>query len=75
MFGNKALKIENQQLRERLFMFLQVRDSLNQKMMYLLLDARGHVEKANDIFLSEMQSDATFITGKLLTDLVPAHLR
>lgn len=75
MFGNKALQLENQQLRERLNMFLQVRDSLNQKMMYLLLDARGHVEKANDIFLSEMQSDATFITGKLLTDLVPAHLR
>lgn len=75
MFGNKALKLENQQLRERLDMFLQVRDSLNQKMMHLLLDARGRVEKANDIFLSELQSDTAFVTGKVLTDLVPAHLR
>jgi len=75
MFGNKALKIENQQLRERLNMFLQVRESLNQKMMYLLLDGRGRIDSANDIFLSELQSDAAFITGKLLTDLVPAHLR
>ena len=63
MFGNKALKLENQQLRERLDMFLQVRDSLNQKMMHLMLDARGRIERANDNFLSELQADAAFFSG------------
>ncbi len=75
MFGNKALKIENQQLRERLNMFLQVRDSLNQKMMYLLLDGRGRIERVNDNFLGELQSDAAFFQGKTLLDLVPPDLR
>jgi methyl-accepting chemotaxis protein len=75
MFGNKALKLENQQLRERLNMFIQVRDSLNQKMMYLLLDVRGRIQSANDNFLQELQSDATFFQGKTLPELVPAELR
>ncbi|WP_348727924.1 methyl-accepting chemotaxis protein [Rheinheimera texasensis] len=75
MFGNKALKLENQQLRERLDMFLQVRDSLNQKMMHLMLDARGRIERANDNFLSELQADAAFFQGKTLLDLIPAELR
>lgn len=75
MFGNKALKLENQQLRERLDMFLQVRDSLNQKMMHLMLDGRGRIERANDNFLSELQSDAAFFQGKTLLDLVPSDLR
>ena len=75
MFGNKALKIENQQLRERLDMFLQVRDSLGQRMMHLMMDERGRIISANDNFLSELQSPASFFSGKTLLDLVPAPLR
>ncbi|ALZ77283.1 methyl-accepting chemotaxis protein [Rheinheimera sp. F8] len=75
MFGNRALKLENQQLRERLNMFLQVRDSLGQKMMHLMLDAQGRIVTANHNFLAELQAETSAVTAKSLLDLVPVHLR
>ncbi|AZE59150.1 PAS domain-containing methyl-accepting chemotaxis protein [Pseudomonas sp. SWRI124] len=72
---NTRLKQELAALREELSSLLQVKESLENEMLCLTLDAEGRVEWANANFLQELVYPLSEIVGRAIEDLVPAHVR
>ncbi len=72
---NTRLKQELSALREELSSLHQVKESLENEMLCLTLDAEGRVEWANANFLQELAYQATNIVGRRIDDLVPPHVR
>jgi len=72
---NTRLKHELSALREELSSLQQVRESLESEMMILTLDPEGRIESVNAIFLQEMAYQASQLQGRLIDDLVPAHVK
>ncbi|WP_226477374.1 PAS domain-containing methyl-accepting chemotaxis protein [Pseudomonas sp. MWU16-30323] len=72
---NTRLKQELSALREELSSLHQVRESLESEMMTLTLDPEGRIESVNAIFLQEMAYQGSQLEGRLIEDLVPAHVK
>ncbi len=72
---NTRLKQELSALREELSSLQQVKESLESEMMALTLDPDGCIESVNAIFLQEMAYQASQLQGRLIEELVPAHVR
>ncbi|MDY0833284.1 PAS domain-containing methyl-accepting chemotaxis protein [Pseudomonas sp. SED1] len=72
---NTRLKQELSALREELSSLQQVRESLESEMMALTLDPEGRIESVNAIFLQEMGYQGSQLQGRLIEDLVPAHVK
>ncbi|OWP69223.1 chemotaxis protein [Pseudomonas sp. K2I15] len=72
---NTRLKQELSALREELSSLQQVRESLESEMMTLTLDPEGRIESVNTLFLQEMAYQASQLQGRLIEDLVPAHVK
>ncbi|WP_370881228.1 PAS domain-containing protein [Pseudomonas synxantha] len=72
---NTRLKQELAALREDLSSLLQVKESLENEMLCLTLNAEGRVEWANANFLQELVYPLSEIVGRAIEDLVPAHVR
>nr|WP_330214087.1 PAS domain-containing methyl-accepting chemotaxis protein [Pseudomonas sp. Z18(2022)] len=72
---NTRLKQELSALREELSSLQQVKESLESEMMALTLDPDGRIESVNAIFLQEMTYQASQLQGRLIEELVPAHVR
>jgi methyl-accepting chemotaxis protein len=53
----------------------QVRESLESEMMALTLDPEGRIESVNAIFLQEMGYQGSQLEGRLIEDLMPAHVK
>ncbi|WP_175252947.1 PAS domain-containing methyl-accepting chemotaxis protein [Pseudomonas sp. BMW13] len=71
----KRLKLENHTLREELSVIEQVRDSLDEEMLGLTLDALGNIKVVNKNFLDEMKYSANQLVGKSLLDFIPDRVR
>jgi len=74
MFATR-LKQEMQALREQLSSIEQVRASLDEEMLALILDPQGRIESANDNFLKEMHYSAAQLQGRMLLEVIPPHVR
>ena len=72
---NTRLKQELSALREELSSLLQVRESLESEMLALTLDPEGRIASVNVNFLEEMVYQGTSLQGRLIDDLVPAHVK
>jgi len=72
---NTRLKQELSALREELSSLQQVRESLESEMLTLTLDPTGRIESVNANFLQEMAYPATALQGRLIDELVPAHVK
>jgi methyl-accepting chemotaxis protein len=72
---NTRLKQELSALREELSSLQQVKESLDSEMMTLTLDPEGRIESVNAIFLQEMGYQASQLQGRLIDDMVPAHVK
>ncbi|NWC93788.1 PAS domain-containing methyl-accepting chemotaxis protein [Pseudomonas sp. IPO3778] len=72
---NTRLKQELSALREELSSLQQVKESLDSEMMTLTLDPEGRIESVNAIFLQEMGYQASQLQGRLIDDIVPAHVK
>ncbi len=74
-FGLKALREENQQLKEQVSMQAQIRDSVSKQMMRLTMDANGKIRAVNANFCSESALNETDVIGRPVLDLVPSFLQ
>ncbi|CAE6944161.1 Biofilm dispersion protein BdlA [Ectopseudomonas oleovorans] len=74
MFNGRS-KQELQALREDLSSVEQVRASLEEEMLVLILDPQGRIERANENFLKEMGYTADRLRGEQLLKLIPEHVR
>ena len=72
---NTRLKQELSALREELSSLHQVRESLESEMMTLTLDPEGRIESVNAIFLQEMAYQGSQLEGRLIEDMMPAHVK
>ncbi|WP_275545766.1 MULTISPECIES: methyl-accepting chemotaxis protein [unclassified Pseudomonas] len=72
---NGRLKQELQALREDLSSVEQVRASLEEEMLVLILDPQGRIERANDNFLGEMGYTPQRLQGQSLLAMIPEHVR
>ena len=72
---NSRMKQEMEALRENLSSIEQVRASLDEEMLGLILDSQGRIEHVNDNFLKEMHYKADQLQGRSLLDLIPEHVR
>jgi methyl-accepting chemotaxis protein len=72
---NTRLKQELSALREELSSLQQVKESLDSEMMTLTLDPEGRIESVNAIFLQETGYQASQLQGRLIDDIVPAHVK
>ncbi|QJI27313.1 PAS domain-containing methyl-accepting chemotaxis protein [Pseudomonas sp. ADAK18] len=72
---NTRLKQELSALREELSSLLQVRESLESEMLALTLDPEGRITSVNANFLEEMAYQGINLQGRLIDDLVPAHVK
>ena len=70
---NKHYKQQIEVLTEKLSSLEQVRESLDQEMLALTLDAQGRILQINRNFQEEMAHQGDKLTGRLLTELVPTH--
>lgn len=75
MFFNQSLQKENQQLKEELYSLVQVRESLEQDMLRITLNAKGVVQSVNARFHKELGLAKESVEGKHLTALVPEKAR
>ncbi|VXC23413.1 Biofilm dispersion protein BdlA [Pseudomonas sp. 8O] len=73
MFATR-LKQELQALREELSSVEQVRTSLDQEMLALILDPQGRIESVNANFEKEMLYRADQLRGRPLLELIPEHV-
>nr|WP_196475291.1 methyl-accepting chemotaxis protein [Pseudomonas chaetocerotis] len=73
MFATR-LKQELQALREELSSVEQVRTSLDQEMLALILDPQGRIESVNANFEKEMLYRADQLRGRPLLALIPEHV-
>jgi len=74
-FGLKALREENQQLKEQLNMQAQIRDSVSKQMMQLTTDPTGQIRAVNANFCNEIATTETDMLGRQVLDLVPSFLQ
>ena len=74
-FGLKALREENQQLKEQLNMQAQIRDSVSKQMMRLTTDPTGQIRAVNANFCSETAATETDLLGRQVLTLVPSFLQ
>ena len=75
MFFNTSLKRENAKLKSQLFRLEQVKKSLDEEMLVLLIDKTGLITAQNKNFADELgYSDQQLIGNKLL-DFVPSNAR
>ena len=74
MFNSK-LKKENDELREKLLSFEQVKDSLDSEVLVLQLDPGGRIESANINFEKEMFYSTSQLHGRHIEEIVPAHVK
>lgn len=74
-FGKKALRAENERLKEEVNMLKQVGASISKQMIYLILDTSGGIKSVNDNFVKETQMDHTDVANCNIKELVPAALR
>ena len=72
---NGRLKHELQAMRENFSSVEQVRASLEEEMLVLMLDPQGRIERANDNFLKEMGYTPERLQGQALLTLIPEHVR
>lgn len=72
---NKRLKQELLALREELSSVEQVRSSLDSEMLGMRLDPQGRIESVNGNFEDEMLYRNSDLAGRLIDDLVPAHVK
>ncbi|QEI08503.1 PAS domain S-box protein [Pigmentiphaga aceris] len=75
MFFNRRLKQEVETLKEELSSMLQVRESLDNEMLFISLDPQGKLVSANKNFEREMGHSADRLIGRELVDLVPSTER
>ncbi|MGZ0715152.1 methyl-accepting chemotaxis protein [Pseudomonas palleroniana] len=69
------LKQELSALREELSSLQQVKESLESEMIAITLDPEGRIASANALFLQEMAYQGTQLSGRLIDELFPAHIR
>ncbi|MGB0781895.1 MAG: methyl-accepting chemotaxis protein [Marinomonas sp.] len=72
---NTGLKNELQLLKDELYSLNQVRDSLSQEMLVLVLTPDGVIKSVNNKFLKELDCSKEYIVGKTLSDLTPSYSR
>ncbi|WP_347902022.1 PAS domain-containing methyl-accepting chemotaxis protein [Pseudomonas purpurea] len=72
---NKRLKQELSALREELSSLLQVKESLESEMLVLTLDPDGRIQSVNQNFTQEMLYKSNDLIGRVIEDLVPAHVK
>ncbi|EKO3957574.1 PAS domain-containing methyl-accepting chemotaxis protein [Vibrio fluvialis] len=75
MFFNKSLQKENQQLKEDLHSWVQIRESLDEDMLRITLDPKGVVVSVNARFEEALGLKQTAVSGKHITELVPEKAR
>lgn len=75
MFKSKALKAENQKLREELQVLKQVRVSLDEDMIRFSLDKKGVLTSTNRLVEEELGLSDNTLIGKRFIDLVPRNCR
>ncbi|ADZ91832.1 PAS domain S-box protein [Marinomonas mediterranea] len=75
MFGSNKLKSENAQLKEELSSLRQIVKSMDSDLISLKVSVSGVIEKANSLFLSELDYSENAVLGKKLIDLVPTDAR
>ena len=75
MFKSKALKEENQKLKDELFILKQVGQSLEQDMIHFLLDKSGTIISINGMAEKDLGFKNNDISGTLFIDLVPEYYR
>ena len=74
MFGKK-LREEYKKLKEELYSLHQVRDSLDQEMLLIMLDSKGNIISVNENLTNELALDESFFIGRSLMDLAPSYAR
>ncbi|MBD9482523.1 PAS domain-containing methyl-accepting chemotaxis protein [Pseudomonas sp. PDM14] len=72
---NKHLKQELEALREENSRSQQIKESLYDEMLVLELDAKGHIQFANDNFVREMLYRREDLIGRQIDGLVPQSFR
>lgn len=75
MLFNRSAVQENKQLKKELDVLRQVRNSLDDEMLNLTLNAAGEVMTVNGLFTQAVGLDQRSVAGRRLTDLVPMTLR
>ncbi|KJY84627.1 chemotaxis protein [Vibrio galatheae] len=75
MFFNNSLRKEHQQLKERFYSLIQVKESFDKDMLGITLDPKGFIVAVNSLFESSLNLKASAVIGKHLTDLVPQKVR
>jgi len=75
MFKSKALKAENQKLREELQVLKQVQESLDEDMIRFSLDEKGVVTSTNCLVEQELGLSDNTVIGKEFLDFVPENSR
>ncbi|MBU1310302.1 MAG: PAS domain S-box protein [Gammaproteobacteria bacterium] len=74
-FGKKALRAENERLKDQISMLKQTNASVSKQMMYLRLDAGGSIQSVNDNFIKETRMSEPDAINRNIKELVPAELR
>ncbi|MCW8109132.1 methyl-accepting chemotaxis protein [Alteromonas ponticola] len=72
---NQHLKAEIQELKDELFSLRQVRDSLEEEMLFVTLNADRTIRSVNREFEIEMNYNERELIGRAILDLVPAIAR
>lgn len=75
MFFNKTLKSESAELKSKLFKQEQVKKSLDEEMLVLIIDKTGLVTAQNKNFTDELGYSDQQLIGKKLLDFVPSNAR
>jgi methyl-accepting chemotaxis protein len=75
MLFNNQNKVALAALRDELATIEQIRAGLDQDMIVMHLNAQGQIEHVNANFEREMLHRGADLEGKLLSDLVPEHVR
>ena len=75
MFKSKALKEENQKLKDELFILKQISESLEQDMIRFLLDETGRVTAINQMVEKKLGFKNNDLNGQYFIDLVPEYDR
>ena len=75
MFFNNTIKSENAKLKSQLFVQNQVRKSLDEEMLVLIIDKTGLISSQNKNFANELGYPDQQLIGKKLLDFVPSNAR
>ncbi|NMH60872.1 methyl-accepting chemotaxis protein [Alteromonas ponticola] len=72
---NQHLKAEIQELKDELYSLRQVRDSLEEEMLFVTLNADGSIRSVNREFENDMNFNERELIGKPILQLVPSIAR